>query len=228
MILKGNSRGGDAQLAAHLLNTQDNDHVEVHAVNGFMTDDVTGAFMEMRAIAKATSCKQFMFSLSISPPEHANVSNADFEAAAIEAMKRLKLQNQPYVLIYHEKNGSRHAHLVISRIDIETLKAINLPFYKERLCNLSRELFLLHQWELPQGHIDRALSSELNYTLEEKQVADRADRDPKAIKETLIGYWSQSDSTAGFENALKEAGFQLCRGDRRVLSLLITMAISTL
>ena len=215
MILKASQRGGDAALAAHLLNTQDNEHVEVHAISGFLSSDVAGAFQEMRAAARATKCEQYMFSLSLSPPEEAKVSNADFEAAIKQAMKRIGLANQPHVVIFHEKNARRHAHLVVSRIDANSMKAINLSFFKDRLCDLSRELFLHHGWDLPQGHIDRKLSDPLNYSLEEYQVAKRAKRDPKEIKAILKECWAQSDSKSSFEAALNEAGFQLRRGDRR-------------
>lgn len=140
MILKASQRGGDAALAAHLLNTNDNDHVEVHAINGFISNDVAGAFQEIKAVAQATKCKQYMFSLSLSPPEDAMVSNEEFMDAIDQSMKRTGLSGQPHVIIFHEKHGRRHAHLVVSRIDIHTMKAINLSFFKERLCDLSREL----------------------------------------------------------------------------------------
>lgn len=215
MILKASQRGGDAALAAHLLNAHDNDHIDIHCVNGFMSTNVTEAFAEMRAVASATRCKQYMFSLSLSPPKDAIVSNADFEDAIYKSLQRLGLTGQPHVVIFHEKNGRRHAHLVVSRINKQSLTAINLPYFKEKLCDLSRELFLHHEWELPQGHVDRALSDPLNYSLEEKQVADRAERDPQEIKAQLQECWQRSDSKAGFEHALREAGFIVCRGDRR-------------
>ena len=53
MILKGNQRGGARQLAAHLLNARDNEHVEVHELRGFCADDLTGAFVENRHFSAA-------------------------------------------------------------------------------------------------------------------------------------------------------------------------------
>ena len=44
MILKESQRGGGKQLAVHLLKTDENEHVEVHDIRGFVADDVTGAF----------------------------------------------------------------------------------------------------------------------------------------------------------------------------------------
>ena len=215
MILKASQRGGDAALAVHLLNADDNEQVEVHAINGFMSNNVAGAFQEIRAAASATNCKQYMLSLSLSPPEEANVSNEDFEQAIRQCMKRLGLSGQPHVIIFHEKHARRHAHLVVSRIDAKSMKAINLSFFKDRLCDLSRELFLNHGWQVPQGHVDRKLSDPLNYSLEEYQVAKRAKRDAQEVKATLKDCWAQSDSKPSFESALNEAGFKLSRGDRR-------------
>ena len=63
MILKGAQRSGAKALAVHLLNDSDNDHVELHEILGFLSNDVTGAFKEIQAIAKGTRCRQ-PFSLS--------------------------------------------------------------------------------------------------------------------------------------------------------------------
>ena len=46
MILKGSQRAGGSQLALHLLKTDENEHVEVHEVSGFMSDTPMEAFNE--------------------------------------------------------------------------------------------------------------------------------------------------------------------------------------
>lgn len=38
MILKASQRSGAAQLGQHLLKTEENEHVEVHEVRGFMSE----------------------------------------------------------------------------------------------------------------------------------------------------------------------------------------------
>jgi hypothetical protein len=215
MILKGSQRGGAMQLAKHLMNDHDNDHVEIHAINGFVANDVAGALTEIYAVSKATKCQQFMFSLSLSPPEGAIVTVEDYENAVEQAAEKLGLVDQPHVMLFHEKNGRKHCHAVFSRIETQEMKAINLPFYKERLNDLARELYLTHGWDMPKGFQDRSLTDPLNYTLEEYQVAKRAGRDPREIKATLISCWQQSDSKTAFFAALQEKGFYLCKGSRR-------------
>lgn len=54
MILKASQRGGSRQLAAHLNKTEENEHVELHEIRGFMTDDVDGALHEAYAMSRGT------------------------------------------------------------------------------------------------------------------------------------------------------------------------------
>ena len=54
MILKGNQRAGGRQMALHLLNGEQNEHVNVHEVSGFMAQDVLGALNEAYALSKGT------------------------------------------------------------------------------------------------------------------------------------------------------------------------------
>lgn len=60
MILVGSQRGGAGNLARHLLNDKDNDHVSVHELCGFTARDLKGAFEEAHAISLGTNCKQFL------------------------------------------------------------------------------------------------------------------------------------------------------------------------
>ncbi|MCV6575092.1 MAG: relaxase/mobilization nuclease domain-containing protein [Cohaesibacter sp.] len=215
MIIKATERSGAKHLADHLMNQHDNDHITVHAINGFMANDVHGALSEAYGISKATKCKKFMFSLSLSPPEDAVVSVEDFENAINDIGDKLGLSEQPHVVLFHEKNARRHCHVVYSRIDLQEMKAINLSYYKEKLNDIAREQYLIHGWDLPKGFQNRALSDPQTYTLEEYQVAKRAKRDPREIKAVLKNCWQQSDSKPAFEAALQEKGFYLCKGDRR-------------
>lgn len=104
MILKGSQRGGARAMAAHLMNLDENDHVEIHQLRGFVEqEDLRGALTEAEAISKATHCKQFLFSLSLSPPETENVSIQEFEAAIDRAEETLGLKGQPRAVVFHEK-----------------------------------------------------------------------------------------------------------------------------
>jgi len=122
---------------------------------------------------------------------------------------------QPRAIVFHEKEGRRHAHAVWSRIDIEEMKAVQLSYSHLKLQDLSRELYLEHGWTMPDGLADRSRSDPRNFTLDEWQQAKRQGQDPRTIKTALQDAWAVSDNKAALVHALKERGFHLARGDRR-------------
>ena len=130
MILKAKERGDAPQLARYLLALRDNDHVELHEVRGFVSDDLPGAFGEADAIARGTRCKNYLFSISLNPPNGAEIGTEAFEQAITQIEQKIGLENQPRAIVFHEKDGRRHAHVVWSRIDSQRMRAINLPHYK--------------------------------------------------------------------------------------------------
>lgn len=173
MILVGSQCAGATALADHLTNQRDNDHVQVLELRDFMAKDLHGALDEVHAIPKATQCKQFMFSLSLNPSGSHIADEDEFRDAADRAEAKLGLTGQPCAIVIHEKEGRRHAHVVWSRVNVDEMKAINLPHFKSKLRDLSRELFLDHGWELPKGLETHGGKSPLNFTLAEWQQAKR-------------------------------------------------------
>jgi hypothetical protein len=214
LILKGNQRAGAKQMALHLMSNE-NDHVEVHQVDGFMADDVQGALQEIYAASKATKCKKFMFSLSLSPPKEATATNEDFDNAINQVEKKLGLENQSKVVVFHEKEGRRHAHCVWSRIDTDKMKAIKLNYYKRDLNTIAKDLFIEHDWDLPKGFEDTHKRDLRTFDLDEWQQAKRHNLSPKQIKARIQYCWKQSDNKASFKTALEHEGFFLARGDKK-------------
>ena len=214
MILKASQRSGATQLAYHLLNDE-NEHVTVHEVKGFISDDVVGAFKEIQSIAKGTQCKKFMFSLSLNPPPEESASIDDFENAIDRIEDELNIKDQPRCIVFHEKEGRRHCHAVWSRIDGHEMKAIKLPYFKKRLNGIAKELYIDHGWDLPKGFISKELSDPRNFTLAEWQQAKRHKIDPREIKNAMQQCWKASDNKASFEHAMTEKGFFIAKGDRR-------------
>ncbi|KIT16366.1 relaxase/mobilization nuclease domain-containing protein [Jannaschia aquimarina] len=215
MILKAKERGDAPQLARYLLDQRDNEHVELPEVRGFISDDLIDAFGEAHAIAQGTRCENYMFSMSFNPPEGAHASIEAFEKAIDQVEEKLGLQGQPRAVIFHEKNGRRHAHAVWSRIDSERMRSINISHYKVKLRDVSRQLFLEHGWTMPRGLEDQRLRDPLSFTRTEWQQAKRIALDPKELKAVFRKAWESSDSRAAFEQALAERGFVLAQGDRR-------------
>ena len=214
MILKGSQRGGGLQLARHLLNVDDNEHVTIHEVSGFSTENLAEAMREAHALSKGTKCRQFLFSLSLSPPETETVPVEVFEKAIAEVEAKMGLTGQPRAVVFHEKEGRRHAHCVWSRIDTQVMKAVHLPFFKTKLRDLSRDLYLEHGWTMPRGLMNSKARDPLNFSLAQWQQAKRAGRSAREIKTLFQDCWAISDTRAAFANALAERGFTLARGRR--------------
>jgi len=215
MILKGSQRGGARQLAAHLLKVEENEHVEIHEISGFVSEDLEGALREIYAISQGTRCKQFMLSLSLNPPQSESVPVEYFEQALADIEKDLKLEGQPRAIVFHEKEGRRHCHTVWSRIDGREMKAINLPYFKLKLHDISKQLYFQYGWKIPEGFIGRQGRNPLNFTLAEWQQAKRLEEDPKVIKQLLQDSWAISENKNTFEQSLKEKGFHLAKGGKR-------------
>lgn len=215
MILKGSQRGFGQNLAVHLMKLDDNEHVELHELRGFAADDLKGAFKEAEAISHGTQCRQYLFSLSLSPPEQERVPVAIFENAIDQIEDRLGLTGQPRAIVFHEKEGRRHAHCVWSRIDADTMTARPMSFFKNRLTEVSRGLYLEHGWQMPDGIRDTAKRDPTNFTLAEWQQAKRQGHDPRWLKQSLQECWKSSDNAKAFGQALQDRGFFLAKGDSR-------------
>lgn len=215
MILKASQRGGGAQLARHLLRTDENDHVHIHDMRGFTASDLLSAFKEAYAVSRGTKCRQFLFSVSLNPPPDETVSVDIFEGAISEIERKMGLLGQPRAIVFHEKEGRRHAHCVWSRIDVQKMKAINLPHFKMKLQDISRDLFIENDWQMPSGLKNTKERNPLNFSIAEWQQAKRIGRDPRIIKQTFQDCWAISDSAKSFANALREHGYELATGDRR-------------
>lgn len=215
MILKASQRGGGQDLAAHLMRVDENDHVRLHELRGFASDSLKGAFKEAHAVSLGTKCRQYLFSLSLNPPEDRCVDAQTFEGAIKRVEERLGLQGQPRAIVFHEKEGRRHAHCVWSRIDAETLTARHLSHFKNKLRECSRELFIENDWRLPKGLMKSEARDPRNFTLAEWQAAKRRGEDPRTLKETAQECWAASDNRPAFIQSLKERGYWLAQGDRR-------------
>ncbi len=219
MILYASQRAGTKELAAHLLNGDENDHITVHEVRGFISLDLSGALREIEAISRGTRCQQFLFSVSLNPPEDADVPVEDFEAALDEIERKLNLVDQPRIIVFHEKNGRRHCHCVWSRLrwseHTHRMIAVNMAHFKMKLMEVSRYLFLKHGWKMPAGMKKSQDRSPWHLTREEYRQSVRLAQDAQALKALFKGAWEQSDTKDTFIRALEERGFLLARGDRR-------------
>lgn len=214
MIIVASQRGGAIKHGRHLLKSE-NEHITVHEVSGYMADDVMGACKEDQAIARGTQCNQHIFTASFNAPEGEEVTTEDYINAINLFQNRQGLDGQPRMIIFHEKEGRRHAHATWSRIDRETMTAKQMSHFKRKAQEVSRELFIEHGWKMPEGLAKNGQRNPLNFTLAEWQQAKRMGQSAKDIKASIQDAWVISDSKRSFEQAMSERGFYLAKGDKR-------------
>lgn len=215
MIIKGFTITAGQRHATHLLRVDENEHVLVHEIRGFVSDDLHGAFKEAQAVALGTRCRQHLFSCAFSPPESAPLSADQFLHAVDRTEQALGLDGQPRAVVFHEKDGRRHAHCVWSRIDADSMTARQLSHWKTKLGDVSRELHREFGIEMPRGLADRKGRDPLNFSHAESQQAKRNGEDPRWLRQTVQDCWAACDSRKGFEAALSEKSLQLAQGDKR-------------
>jgi hypothetical protein len=126
----------------------------VHEARGFVSESVLGALKEAQAISKGTRRRQYLFSLSLSPPRTEAVRAELFEKALDAVEDKLGLNGQPRVVVLHEKEGRRLCHAVWSRIDADMMTAEPLAFFKTKLRDISKQLDLEHGWQIPKRLMD--------------------------------------------------------------------------
>jgi hypothetical protein len=214
VIIKGNQRGDARALAAHISNTRDNDHIQLHELRGFASNDLLGALLEIEAAAVGTLCTKPFYSVSISPPPGYPTTLPQYEMAADAIEAKNGLAGQPRAGLSHEKNGRRHFHFIWSRIDSRG-RAIPLPHSHLKLRDVSRAMYAAMGLEAPAGIKDRTKADPLNYDRQTWQQAKRLGEDPRDLKQIIQQAWAVSDNRASFESALERHAMHLARGDRR-------------
>lgn len=78
-----------------------------------------------------------------------------------------------------------------------------------KLRDISKELYLENDWEMPRGFIDSQARDPRNFTLAEWQQAKRLGLHGRELKSMMQECWAASDSRAAFVHALGERGIGL-------------------
>lgn len=218
MIPFASQRGLGQDLATHLLNAQDNERAELVDVRGAVARDLHGAFAEWEAQAHAlTKCRNYLYSLSINPdPAQGPLTRAQYEDYIARVEDKLGLTGQPRAVVFHEKYGREHCHVVWSRIDTDNEKAVRLAFDKDKLMTVTREFARDHGLHLPDGYErDKSAQEKAGqvslYDMHQ-QRATGLTREERIAQVTQA--WHASDSAKAFVQALAERGYILATGKR--------------
>jgi len=229
MILKGNQRGDGQQLAAHLTNEFDNEHVEIADVRGAVAQDLSGAFAEWAAQGKSTKIvEKYYYHLSASPdPAQGKLTREQYFDLLGRVERSLKLVGQPRAVVFHEKRGDdgvlrEHGHAVWSRVNTsgKKLKAIDIAHDRLKLRTVTRQFCREYGLELPDGmkpgkNKDRDIFNTRAENLGERQQKERTGIPKEQRTADIAACWKETNNGAAFVQAMKTKGYHLARGDSR-------------
>ncbi|OMI09491.1 hypothetical protein BSN85_16310 [Bradyrhizobium brasilense] len=224
MIVKGQARGRAAQLAAHLLSAEQNESIRLYECRGTLAKDVSGALFELEARGLAGRSKRPLYHASISPEATRPLDERQIAKAVDILEQKLGLHGQPRVVVVHCKKNREHVHVVWSRMDIETGKAVGYSWNYRLHEAAAREM------EVAFGHRPLPSSGDrrskrrrpANRSIEgyEHRQAERSGIRPSAVTSDVTALWRGSRNGADFKRKLEEAGYILARGDRRVFVII--------
>ena len=218
MIIKGGSRAGASDLAAHLQRVDTNERMEILGIRGTVARELEGALREMEAMSSGTRCKNPLYHASINTPIHERLGIDGWERAVDRLEEELGLTGQPRAVVMHEKFGREHVHVVWGRVRTDTLVAVADSHNYRKHEIVARELEREFGHERVQGaHAERDGVPRPERTLShaEHQIAERTGLDPKAVTAEITALWQAADGAATFLAGLDAAGYRPAHGARR-------------
>jgi len=223
MIIKGGSRSGPKQLAAHLLRTDTNETVRLLQVDFSPTEDLTTALVKMQTLTMGTRGTKGLYHANIDPEAHYEMTDEQWLRSVEVLEKELGLEGQPRAIVMHEKKERQHLHVVWGRVDMETwtLRSDSMNYPAHERASLALELEFGHE-HVPGKHAKKHLNrdqptpvAEMNHA--EWQQWERTGLHPKERKTLITELYQQSDTGQAFQAALNENSYILAKGDRRAL-----------
>jgi hypothetical protein len=213
MIAKGTQHANGAVLGRYMITGKGLERAELVELRGFADTDIVLAFLSIHVMAAATQCEQPFFHCQIRNPEGEHLTREQWQRVADRIEHKLGLDDQQRAIAFHELHGQKHMHVAWSRIDGETLKAKNLPFFKLRLKEVCRELEI--ELGLTRVRNERTPDEPRAPKRAEEEQARRLDLDPKALRAEIRAAWEASHNGKTLTKALHDRGFSFARGDRR-------------
>ena len=215
MIAKGTTHGNGVKLGRYMITGKQNERAELVELRGFASANIVDAFRSVHVVAEATKCQEPFFHCQVRNPEGETLTREQWIYTADRIERMLGLKDQPRAIAFHidKKTGHEHMHVAWSRIDQETLTAKALPFYKERLKKVCRELEKHFGLTLVKNERDGPIK--FAPTRDQEEQARRLGLNVHEIRDAIRTCWDRSDCGRSFEATLAYEGMILARGDRR-------------
>lgn len=215
MIAKGNPHNSGPYLARYLAaSSKGNESAELVELRGFASDNIFDAFALVQLQAGGTHCQKPIFHVQVRTPKGEELTREQWAHVADRIERQLGFDGQPRAVVFHQKDGHRHMHLAWSRIDAETMHAIDPGLYKRKLKEICRKLE--KEMGLQQVRNEREPDEKTQSPARpEFEQGRRLKTDVKAIREGIRDCWDASATGAAFVAALDKKGLVLAKGDKR-------------
>lgn len=218
MIVKGGSRRNVAFFARHLTRTDHNARVTVIEIRGLAAQTVRDALHEMQAIASGTRTQNFLYHANLNPRDDEQLTPEQWHQAADILERHLGLTDQPRIVVEHHKEGRAHWHVIWSRIDADSMKAISDALTYRKHEQAAREI----EQQLGHPPVPSVLVKDRPTPRPPRRPRDsegfrgqESGRSPQAITAEITALWHSTDNGQAFAAALRTRGYILTRGDRR-------------
>lgn len=220
MIVKGGSRGGPRQLADHLQRTDTNERMEVLELDSGL-DDLAATFRDWQTLSEGTRGRKGLYHVNIDPEARYDMTRAEWTRAVEILAEELSLEGQPRAVVFHEKNGRQHVHVVWCRTDLDTMtmRSDSHNYQAHERASLRMEKEFGHE-HVPGKHAkrDRAKQPEFpraDISHAEHQQAERTGLSAHERRAQMAALKESCDSGTAFKAAVEDAGYILARGDTR-------------
>ncbi|CCW19998.1 hypothetical protein EBBID32_43690 [Sphingobium indicum BiD32] len=220
MIIKGGSRAGPQQLAAHLLRADTNERVDILELDSAV-DDLSATFRDWQTLSEGTRGTKGLYHVNIDPDARYDMTPAQWAEAVAVLEKELGLDGQPRAVVLHEKKGRQHIHIVWARTDLETMtmRSDSNNYLAHERASQKLELAFGHE-PVPGKHAKRDRSKQPDFPRAEVnhgewQQAERSGISVADRRAQMAALKEASDNGAAFKSALQEAGYMLAQGDKR-------------
>ncbi|ELS02714.1 hypothetical protein Xen7305DRAFT_00024320 [Xenococcus sp. PCC 7305] len=239
MIIKTSARGEARRLAAHLINTDDNEQVSFTSsryLSVWQNNSVAKSLQVMDALAAGTGKSKNLFHVSFNPDQI--ISEDDWQKCWSEFETEYNLGEQAFIEVTHTKQGRTHKHRVYNRIrengteisiwhnylrnekiarKLEYDLGHNITIGKHNAAvikQLEKEgLNQIVQW------MESAKATEVKRPVAEKtwpeqQQEKRTGIEINQVKADLRQAYEQTDNGKAFEAAILSMDYLLARGER--------------
>jgi len=219
VIINGGSRSNGRFFTKHLTNAEENERVTLCEIRNLAAESVGEAFREMEGIALGTQCKNYFYHANINPLDTEQLTREQWNQAIDRLETNLGLQGHARFVVEHHKKSRTHRHVIWLRIDVESMRAVQMTDDYEKHQATARQLEKTFHLKKGRSVLGPRKTKGLRPVRRPKPWESFRGRksgiDPQAMQEQISSLYRRSKTAEEFMHALKEHDWQLVRGDRQ-------------